>query len=217
MEGTGSMKPLLIATALLAATPAMLTTEVAVASPIQRCAAGGSVIYTDKVCKSIGAMAMPMSSELIRSLARVQSDVASADGTAAVPADRAEEIASAQAYLAARRNTGCARTGEQLALQLRGAVSMGDVNRIAASYNWAGMRSSQASSVMSRLEALGKSPVTAANYYNASIGDAAMMTMMPAALRSGGSAGFVQLVQGNGASVTEFDVQRVAGCYFVSF
>ena len=211
------MKPLLFATALLVAAPAIFPSQTAEASPIQRCAAGGSVIYTDKVCKSIGAMAMPMSSELIRNLARVQSEVAAVDGSAAVPADRAEEIASAQAYLAARRGTGCARTGEELALQLRGSVSMGDVNRIAASYNWAGMRSSQASSVMSRLEALGRTPVTAAHYYNASIGDAAMMTMMPAALRDGGSAGFVQLVQGNGTSVTEFDVQRVAGCYFVSF
>ena len=211
------MKPLLIATALLAAMPAMLATDAALASPIQRCAVGGAVIYTDKVCKSIGAMAVPMSSELIRSLARVHSEAGATDGATAVPADRAEEIASAKAHLAARRDTGCARTGEQLALQLRGAVALGDVNRIAASYNWAGMRSSQASSVMARLEALGKSPVTAAHYYSASIGDAAMMTMMPAALRNGGSAGFVQLVQGNGASVTEFDVQRVAGCYFVSF
>jgi hypothetical protein len=212
------MEPLVILARALLAVPALLPADVAQASPIQRCALGGSVIYTDKVCKSIGAQVVPMSSELIRSLAREQAAAGATDGTASVPADNAGQVADAQAYLAARRSTGCARTPEQLALQLRGAIAMGDVNRIAASYNWAGMRSSQATSVLSRLEALGKSPVMAANYYNASIGDAATATMMPMALRdAGGGAGYLQLVQGNGTSVTEFDVQRVAGCYFVSF
>ena len=32
----------------------------------------------------------------------------------------------------------------ELALQLRGAVSLGDVNKIAATYHWSGMRSDQA-------------------------------------------------------------------------
>lgn len=176
------------------------------------------MVYTDKACKAIGAQVLPMSSELIRSLAREQAYAAEGTTDASgVPLDNAEQVASAQAYLAARRTTGCARTPEQLALQLRGAVSMGDVNRIAASYHWAGMRSDQARSVLTRLEALGKAPATAAHYYNASFGDAAMMSMTPVAMRSGGGAGYLQLVQGNGTSVTEFDVHRVAGCYFVSF
>jgi hypothetical protein len=70
--------------------------------------------------------------------------------------------------------------------------------------------------VLTRLESLAKSPVTSTNYYNASIGDAALATMSPAVL-GGGGAGYLQLVQNGGTQVTEFEVHRLAGCYFVSF
>ena len=212
------MKSLLVATALLAA-PTMLQTDTAQASPIARCARNGGVVYTDKACKAIGARALPMSSELIRGLARIEA-TEPVDAGGALPTEDTEQMENAQAYLAARRNTGCARSPEQLALQLRGAVAMGDVNRIAAAYNWAGMRSNQAAGVLAKLEALGREEVTSANYYNATFGDAALATMMPTALRSSGGngpAGFLQLVQNGGTSVTEFDVHRMAGCYFVSF
>jgi hypothetical protein len=214
------MKRLLLATALLAS-PVLLHRADVSASPISRCGVGSTIIYTDKACGAIGAAALPMSGELIRSLARA---AAAGPVDAPIPGgqpdpDRQEEIDSARAYLAARNGTaGCARTPEQLALQLRGSIAMGDVNRIAASYDWAGMHTNQAAGVLAKLEGLGKAPVVSAQYYNASIGDTAMGMMVPTALRSGGgSAGFLQLVQDGGASVTEFDVHKVAGCYFVSF
>jgi hypothetical protein len=215
------MKRLLLCTALIAV-PALLPDMDVQASPIQRCASGGSVIYTDQACRALGAQPAPMSATLIRGLVAAERENArlgvepgflDANGGAAT-----EEQENARAYLAARRGgASCARTPEQLQLLLRGAVSMGDVNVMAAAYNWAGMRSAQAKAVLTRLEGLAKSPVTSTNYYNASIGDAALATMSPAVLSSGGSAGYLQLVQSGGTQVTEFEVNKLAGCNFVSF
>ena len=215
------MKRLLLCTALATA-PVLLPDMDVQASPIQRCVAGGSVVYTDKACRSLGAQPAPMSTTLIRNLAAtarenamlgVEPGFLDAVGDGAMT----EEQKNAQAYLAARRGTAtCARSPEELQLLLRGAVSMGDVNRIATAYHWTGMGSAQAKAVLTRLEGLAKSPVTSTNYYNASIGDAALATMSPAVL-GGGGAGYLQLVQGGGTQVTEFEVHRLAGCYFVSF
>ena len=214
------MKRLLIATALLTA-PAWMPDAALQASPIQRCTVGGSVVYTDQACRSLGAQPVAMSPELIRSLAR---EAKFADGglmlgdTLAPPSGASAEAEAAKAYLAARHGTaGCARTPEQLQLLLRGAVSMGDVNRIATAYHWAGMGSDQARHVLTKLEALGKSPVTSTQYYNATIADASFAQMAPAALQTGGGAGYLQMVQDGGKQVTEFEVHRLAGCYFVSF
>jgi hypothetical protein len=214
------MKRLLICTALIAA-PALLPDTDVQASPIQRCVAGNGVIYTDKACRSLGAQPAPMSTELIRNLAAVAREQAM-NGVEPGYLDQVggasnEEQENAKAYLAARNGGAtCARTPEQLQLLLRGAVSMGDVNRIATAYNWAGMGSAQAKAVLTRLESLGKSPVTSVQYYNATIGDAALATMSPGVLGGGGE-GFLQLVQGGGTQVTEFEVHRLAGCYFVSY
>lgn len=214
------MKRLLLCTALVAV-PALLPDMDVQASPIQRCVTGGSVVYTDQACRALGARPAPMSATLIRNLVAAQRENeqlgvepgfldATGRGTS-------EEQENARAYLAARNGAAsCARSPEQLQLLLRGAVSMGDVNRIATAYNWAGMGSAQAKSVLTRLESLGKSPVTSVQYFNASIGDAALGSMSPAVLGGGGE-GFLQLVQGGGTQVTEFEVHRLAGCYFVSY
>ena len=208
------MKSLLLLSTVLAAS-AMLPGKEAVAAPVSRCSANGTVIYTDKACGSVGARAVPMSMELIRSLAREDIDnVANGDG----PLTPSEEQESAKAYLAARHGgAGCARTPQQLQLLLRGAVSMGDVNRIASAYDWAGMGSAQARHVLQKLESLARSPVVSTQYFNATIGDAAIVSMQPVALRSDGGAGFLQLVQSGGNQVTEFEVSKRMGCYFVSF
>jgi hypothetical protein len=214
------MKRFLLCTALVTA-PVLLPDMDVQASPIQRCVASGSVVYTDKACRSLGAQPAPMSTTLIRNLAASERENAMLgvepgylDATRGAPT---EEQQNAKAYLAARHGgASCARTPEQLQLLLRGAVSMGDVNRIATAYHWAGMGSAQANAVLTRLEGLAKAPVTSTNYYNASIGEAALATMSPAVL-GGGGAGYLQLVQSGGSQVTEFEVHRLAGCYFVSF
>jgi hypothetical protein len=217
-----TMNRLLLATALLAA-PALTHHAEVQASPIQRCAAGGSVIYTDKACRSLGAQPVAMSGELIRSLARAA--VANGqDPEEVVPGSKGpapEEVAAAQAYLAARRNgAGCARSPDQLQLLLRGAIALHDVNKIASVYNWAGMSTASAPGILTRLESLGHSPVMSTQYYNATFGDAALatMSMTPVAMRpAANGAGYLQLVQSGGEQVTEFEVHKLAGCYFISY
>jgi hypothetical protein len=216
------MKRLLLCTALIAA-PALLPDMDVQASPIQRCVTNGAVVYTDKACRSLGAQPAPMSPTLIRNLVAAERENAAAGVEPGFlwdengSAEATEEQRNAKAYLAARRGTAtCARTPEQLELLLRGAVSMGDVNRIATAYHWAGMGSAQAKAVLTRLEGLAQSPVTSTNYYNATIGEAALASISPGVL-GGGGAGYLQLVQSGGTQVTEFEVHRLAGCYFVSF
>jgi hypothetical protein len=214
------MKRLLTCAALFAATALPPDMDVQ-ARTIQRCAGADGVIYTDKACRSLGAQPAPMSASLIRSLTAAERENAMLGVEPGYLDDdsggASEEQANAQAYLAARRGGAtCARSPQQLQLLLRGAVSMGDVNRIATAYHWAGMGSAQAKAVLTRLEGLGKAPVTSVQYFNATIGDAALATMSPAVL-GGGSDGFLQLVQNGGTRVTEFEVHRRAGCYFVSF
>jgi hypothetical protein len=213
------MNRLLLASALLAAPVMLFDAPAQAASPISRCNAGGAVIYTDKACGALGAQPAPMSAELIRNLATAEAG-AIVDAVAPRSLAENEEQASAKAYLAARHGfAGCARTPDQLQLLLRGAVTMGDVNRIASAYHWAGMGNGQAKAVLTRLESLGKAPVTSTHYYNATFGDAAVAMMSPVAMRTSGSgaAGFLQLVQNGGTRVTEFQVHKAMGCYFVSF
>ncbi len=214
------MKRLLLCTALFAA-PILLPDTDVQASPIQRCVAAGAVVYTDKACRSLGAQPAPMSAALIRNLIATERENAMLGVEPgfldAGNGQTTEEQQNAKAYLAARRGgAGCARSPEQLQLLLRGAVSMGDVNRIATAYHWTGMGSAQAKSVLTRLEALADDPVTSTNFYTATIGEAALATMSPAVL-GGGGAGYLQLVQNGGTQITEFEVHRLAGCYFVSF
>jgi hypothetical protein len=206
------MKRLLFAVTLLAA-PAWMPQAALHASPIQRCETNGTVVYTDVACRALGAQPTGMSKELIQGLARearfAQQNGIEIPQSLAVDTAQSAEAQAARAYLAARHGgAGCARSPEQLELLLRGAVSMGDVNRIATAYNWAGMGSGQAKQVMARLEGLSDSPVTDTSYYdatiNSSIGDTS-------------NAGYLQLVQNGGTSVTEFEVHRLAGCWFVSF
>jgi hypothetical protein len=215
------MKRQLLLLALLVA-PAWMPQASLQASPVQRCTNASGVVYTDGACRALGATPAPMSAELIRNLAR-EARVLDAGNTflgdqfAPVSTASSLEAESARAYLAARHGgASCARTPEQLQLLLRGSVSMGDVNRIATAYDWAGMGSGQARQVLTRLEGLAKSPVTSTNYYNGSITSGAIVDATVVADATPG-AGFLQLVQDGGTQVTEFEVHRQAGCYFVSF
>jgi hypothetical protein len=126
------------------------------------------------------------------------------------------------AYAPGRRSpvSGCARNPAQLATDLQASVAMGDVNRIAESYHFAGMSTAAGEQVLDRLQRYAGRPVAQSHYYGASIGLA-----MPADAGLGASAdaeapGMVQLVLGGddgAATAVDFDVEHYAGCYFVTF
>ena len=107
-----------------------------------RCQApDGSIGYTDKSCSVIGATAVPLSSELISRLANEAA--AEHDWDAMAISDDTNTIPGYMPVAPGRRSpaSGCARTPVQLAMDVHAALAMGDVNRLAESYHFAGMSS----------------------------------------------------------------------------
>lgn len=210
-------KPLLATFLLiLAVALAPLQRPAQAATGIQRCETrNGQLVYTDKPCAAFGATAVPMSGEL---LTRIAHDMATADADFDIARPDASQTTSIGS---GRRSAagGCARTPTQLAMDLQAAVMLGDVNRIAESYHWVGLSHRSAMRIMDRLQQLQQRGVVDARYYNAQIasadldGDGGWTTTSHDV---GGSAGILQVVGGNG-TVTDFGVERYAGCYFVKF
>ena len=117
---------------------------------------------------------------------------------------------------------GCARSPTQLAMDLRGAFALGDVNRIAESYHWTGMSHKGALRIMERLENLARHHIADTQYFDAQISSGGIDGWSASSTSSsiGGSAGVLQVTFGDDGrtlSVTDFDVERYAGCYFVRF
>ena len=225
-------KPLLIAlavTAIIGASP--LARNAQAGTGIQRCQGpDGTSVYTDKACAAIGARAVPMSGQLLTTIAReearaeantLQESLESGMSFAGY-ADAETPLASNTAAVGRRSASGgCARTPTQLAMDLRGAFALGDVNRIAESYHWVGMSHKGASRIMERLESLARHDIADTQYFNAQIGSGGSMDAWSANASSiGGSAGILQVTfsdDGRPLSVTDFDVERYADCYFVRF
>ena len=112
---------------------------------------------------------------------------------------------------------GCAGDPGQLAADLTASVAMRDVNRVAESFDWAGMSNAQAQRVMSRLEHLSTQLVMDVAYFDASIGGQVMLA--DAGGGSDGAAGQMQvtMVDDGNESVLDFDVRRDEGCYFLQY
>lgn len=184
---------------------------------VQQCMApDGRTLYTDKPCRSIGAQSTPMRGELATRLVREQVTEARYTGVevAYIVADAGTRRAARQAIARRAAHGGCARTPSQLAMDLRGAFALGDVNRIAESFHWVGMSPRAANATMQRLQRLSQRNVLDAQYY--AIGG---WTAMADAGDDASDGGVLQVRFGDGtsASLQDFDVQRYAGCYFARF
>lgn len=207
--------PVLLAAALVPCV-APAPTPVQASSAILRCQSpDGSLVYTDKACSAFGAKAAPMPGELLSRIYR--DEVRHGDGLDT-------SIAPQPAAVGRRDPTlGCAHTPTQLAMDLRGALAMGDVNRVAESYHWVGMSSREGARTLDRLQGLTGRPVLDSHYFDAQIGPALAADATTLASNSddnmGGDAGMLQLLLGGKDAPTaiDFDVHRYAGCYFVSF
>jgi hypothetical protein len=79
---------------------------------------------------------------------------------------------------------------------------MGDINRIAESVHWPGLRHRQAHEVMRRLQQLARQSLVDASFW-------------PGLADNG--AGAMQLTFARPGQVMELGVERYAGCYFVRF
>lgn len=184
---------------------------------VQQCRTGdGQSLYTDKPCRAIGAEAVPMRAELATRIVRERIHEAKVSGVEVgfIPTTLSTRRAARNAI--GRRSVagGCARTPTQLAMDLRGAFALGDVNRIAESYHWVGMSHQAATDTMRRLERLSHHDILDAHYY-----DARLTLANADDAGFGGGAGVMQVTfaDGAGPAIQDFDVERHGGCYFVRF
>ncbi|MDQ2702815.1 MAG: hypothetical protein M3Y70_08410 [Pseudomonadota bacterium] len=180
----------LLAAALVAAIatviPATLPANAGTTTTLQRCRApDGSVGYTDRSCAIFGAGSTLETSEVIADID--WGDYSNGDSWSRAGTGRRSPA------------SGCARSPTQLATDLYGALALGDVNRVAESYHFAGMSSSAGRATMNRLERLLGHEVLDSQ----SFGTANLQLLLADS--------------GGGASAVDFDIHRYAGCYFVSF
>jgi hypothetical protein len=223
--------PALVLTLACAVSPA--TAPVRAGTGIQRCQdSGGTTLYTDKPCRALGARSVPLSPELATRIVRERSHEQALSMTAfetgagavetSVYADASAPLSLASSpAVPARRSVaaGCARTPTQLQMDLRGALALGDVNRIAESYHWVGVSHRGAARILDRLQSMARRQIADAEYFNASIasGDGMYASADDSAI--GGSGGILQVTfaGADGGSIADFDVERYRGCYFVRF
>lgn len=144
----------LVALPLLLAPLAATLPGTAGAQAILKCAgADGTTIFTDESCEQFGAT-------LVRDLG-FDTPGNSAPGQMREPPRTATEDGFVGNGFAIK---GCARTRGELIAGVRESIARGDVNRLANYYDWAGMRSSAAFSVMDRLEKMVLNTAANASY-----------------------------------------------------
>ena len=203
-----------IAAALLIAALPAVPQRAAANTGVLRCQMpDGTSECTNKACGAFGAKASPLSAETLNRIEREQRYEAKLTGVE--PAD--DPLQTIQASVRRAPQTGCADSPQQLAMDLAASVAMRDVNRVAESFDWAGMQNAQAQSVMKKLEGLATRVVSDAEYFDASIGGE--LALADAGGYSDGPAGLMQVTfeDARGTMVMDFDVQRDQGCYFLRY
>ena len=217
-----------IATGMCLTLACVAPARIAQAAPppaVQQCVtAEGNTLYTDKPCRSIGARAVAMRGDLATRLVREQAtearytgvEVAYGTGATAHTPTTATMRAAREAIGRRSVHGGCARTTTQLAMDLRGAFALGDVNRVAESFHWVGMSQRAANATMKRLQSLARRNLVDVQYYDAQIGGW-METADAGAANPGGGVMQLQFGDGTSATIQDFDVVRNAGCWFVRF
>ena len=208
------MRPLLaptlaLATATLVALMSAAPRSAEASTGVARCAMpDGSYAYTNTACSSLGGKSAPLPADVLNRIQRERRYEAQLTGQPMVDDGLLDQAVA----VAPRRPLagGCATTPQQLAMDLRASVAQGDVNRIAESFDWAGMPHRQAMQVMARIETLGGQAVLDAEYFDATIGlgalDDAASGMMQVVLDDAGA-----------RTVADFDVRRTSGCYFLRY
>ncbi|HWS77397.1 MAG TPA: hypothetical protein VN205_03365 [Thermomonas sp.] len=203
----------LTAAFLLAALPAVPQRAEANTGVLRCQMPDGTSVYTNKACSAFGAKATPLSGEVLNRIERDQRHEARLTGVE--PGE--SPLQPLQASVRRSPQLGCAGSPGQLAADLAASVAMRDVNRVAESFDWAGMQNAQAQRVMAKLETLSRQVVTDAEYFDATIGGQVMYA--DAGTAGDGAAGLMQVTfdNGDGTTVMDFDVQRDQGCYFLQY
>lgn len=203
----------LAAAILLAALPAVPQRAEANTGVLRCQMPDGTSVYTNKACSAFGAKAMPLPGEVLNRIERERRYEAKLSGVEPTEGPLQPMQASVRRAVA----SGCADSPQQLAADLAASVAMRDVNRVAESFDWAGMQNAQAQRVMAQLERLSQQAVVDAEYFDATIGGNVLYADASGAVD--GAAGLMQVTfdNGQGTSVMDFDVQRDEGCYFLRY
>ena len=158
----------------------------------------GVLVYTDRQCADIGTTERPASQAAIG-------------------------ISGQRLY-----RGGCSRSVQDLVYSLSSAIQSGDANQIAGVYDWAGMSTSNAYQLMTRLEAIAKRPLVdvqpmyagGANEYGYDVVEfdentGAVVSKPPRKPRLIGLR--VEQTLGNGStpSRTVFGLRKNLGCWWV--
>lgn len=171
------------------------------ATGIARCAMpDGTYAYTNVACSRLGGRHVALSAEVQNRIRREQRREAELTG---IPLPAAGLLAESRPRQSRRpKGQGCATSPRELAVDLRASMAQGDVNRIAESFDWAGMRHRQAMQVMAQLRRLGRAALVDAEFFGST----------PAA---GDGTLQVVLEEAGTQKVADFDVRRHRGCYFL--
>lgn len=181
--------------------------------------ADGSMLYTDKACTDFAATPEAMSNELglrLASESRIEQAMAPADESIAT-AGAVVPAATGVAYGRRSAADGCARTPTQLAMDVQASIALHDVNRLAESYHWAGMKHDDAMRVMRRLEQVARQQVLGAAVSGG--GGLGLDFADAGGSAVAGAAGYLQVsLQGDGGPRSlHMNVKPYAGCYFARF
>ncbi len=203
---------------LTAATILALATSVprpaeATSTGVLRCEMpDGTTLYTNQGCRNFGARSAPITAELANRIvaerrleARLGAIRGGSDPELALDALEAENVAAAPSM---RREVaaGCARTPAQLARDLQASVAMGDVNRVAESFDWQGMRNRDAQRVMDGLVRIAEREVVGAEYFDGDLGPTTDGGVLQVTFRDGSA-----------PVIDDFEVTRASGCYFLRY
>lgn len=192
----------ILAALLLASVGFAAAVQATATTHVSRCSSDeGEAIYTDGSCLAVGGKPIPMSANLLRSLAR--EGALGSDSNFRPTGTPTRAGGSDSATGPQLGGASCPRTPAELASRLRTSLGGGQVNRLASLYDWNGKSSLEAKPILAKLERMSERPLIDGQYFNDSL--------------SGGG-GTVQLVQGaqGAATVTEIPVQRRAGCLLLA-
>ena len=195
----------LAAALLLAALPAIPQPAHATTAVLRCRMPDGTSLYTNNACSDFGGKAVPLPAEVLDRIARERRYEASLSGD---PGDMlAAVVPRMQAGPRRAVANGCARNPEQLALDLQAALALGDVNRVAESFDWAGVGNAQAQSTMDQLDRMtARDAVVDAQFFDARIGALDDAGLMQVTFESDGA-----------TRVDAFEVSLDSGCYFLRY
>lgn len=192
------------ATLLLAALPTVPQRAEANTGVLRCQMPDGTSVYTNKACSDLGAKAAPLGADVLNRIAREQRHEARLSGASK---DVLAAIAPRMPTAGARRavSAGCAGSPEQLALDLQASLALGDVNRVAESFDWAGMRNDQAQPIMDQLDRMtGREALVDAEFFQAQFGGRDHAGLMQVTFESDGN-----------TRTEDYEVSANSGCYFL--